>query len=324
MTFTDIKRQLQAQRLDNLYIFTGEELEVQRAYINRIAEAKQQLVRRIDSVTEAIKTKGRGLLDNPICFVCRDDADFQKTESAWDSLETLLGDNTLIYVATKIDKRSKFYTNFEKRIVIFDHMTEQVLIKHIKEQVNLSTDNCKELIRVCEADYGRILTEIDKINMLLDADEARPFEIATDSIQSAMTTNEAFEKLLKDGTIYQPPTDAIFSWVDALLSGKSRLAFKLWQECIDLGEPSLRLLLVLYQGVKRLLQVQSCEVKDISTNTGLTTWEINLVKDKVGIYHTGELVEALRNIKAIETGIKTGLIEEEFSVPYAMISLLSV
>lgn len=322
MTFNDVKMQLQAQKLDSFFIFTGDELEVQRAYINRIAKTNKQTVKRIDTVAEAFKTKGMGLLSAPMCYVCRDDADFQKSEEAWQRVDNL-GANTLIYIATKLDKRSKFYNQFEERIITFDYMTEQVLIRHIKEHINLSTDNCKELIRVCEGDYGRILNEIDKIDMLLNADEARPFAMATDSIQTALTTNEAFEKLLNDGTIYQPPTDAIFQWVDAMLSGKPRLAFKLWQECIDLGEPSLKLLLVLYQGVKRLLQVQSCEVRDVSENTGLTAWEINLVKKHVGVYRTGELVDALRNIKAIETGIKTGEIEEEFSVPYAMVSLLS-
>jgi len=81
-------------------------------------------------------------------------------------------------------------------------------------------------------------------------------------------------------------------------------------------------LLVLYTGVKRLLQVQSCESKNITESTGLSSWEINLVKDFVGIYRTGELVAALKNIRALEVGIKTGQIQEELSVPFAMVSLL--
>lgn len=308
MTFNDMKRQLQARQLDRFFIFTGDELEVQRAYINRIAETNKQTVKRIDTVAEAIKTRGKGLISNPICYVCRDDAEFQKNEEAWSKIEEMLGDNTLIYLVTKLDKRLKFYTTFEERILTFDYMTEQVLTKHIQEQLNLSAEDCKTLIHICESDYGRILNEVDKIKRCSG---------------QASNHGDVLRHLIEDGTIYQPPTDAIFSWVDAMLSGKARSAFRLWQECIDLGEPPLKLLLVLYQGVKRLLQVQSCEVKDVSGNTGLTSWEINLVKNHVGVYRTGELVEALRNIKAIETGIKTGEIEEEFSVPFVMVSLLS-
>lgn len=315
MTFSDIKEQIREHKTLPFYVFSGDEIEVQRIYINKIAESKNQVVKLVDTVAEVVKARSGGLFGQSICFVCRDDMDFQKNEALWDKIESMLNDNTLIYLTTKLDKRSKFYNAFDgivfnDRLVVFDHMTDQVLIKHIKEHINLSTDNCKELIRVCESDYGRILNEIDKIQRY------------TQYLGPAKMEDGVFEKLLKDGTIYQPPTDAIFNWVDAVLSGKPILSFKLWQECVDLGEPTLRLLLVLYQGVKRLLQVQSCQAKDISANTGLSQWEINLVKNHVGVYSSGELVSAMRQIKQLETDIKIGGIEEEYAVPYAMVSLI--
>ena len=317
MTFSDIKEQIKEHKTLPFYVFSGDEIEVQRIYINKIAESKDQVVRRVDTVAEVVKARSGGLFGKSICFVCRDDMDFQKNEALWDKLESMLNDNTLIYLATKLDKRSKFYNAidgvFNNRLIVFDHMTEPVLIKHIKEHVNLSTNNCKELIRVCESDYGRILNEIDKIDTLYWCAENQGADV---------TTDECFDMLIKDGTIYQPPTDAIFHWVDAVLSGKPILSFKLWQECVDLGEPTLRLLLVLYQGVKRLLQVQTCQARNVSENTGLTQWEINLVKDYVGVYSAVELVSALRQIKQLETDIKTGGVEEEYAVPYAMVSLI--
>ena len=79
------------------YIFTGEEFEVQRAYINRIAQSKNQIVKRVDTIAEATKGRSGGLLGQSVCYVCRDDSDFQKNESAWDKIETLLNGNTLIY-----------------------------------------------------------------------------------------------------------------------------------------------------------------------------------------------------------------------------------
>ena len=308
MTYTDIKKQMMDGKMDSFYIFSGEDIEVQRAYVNKIAEVKGQKVKRVDTVLEATKSKSGGLMSNPVCYVCRDDDDFQKNESAWDKVEFLLGANTLIYIATKLDKRLKFYSTFENRIVIFDHMSEQILTKHIKQKIDLSTENCKELIRICENDYGRILTEIDKIKQYAGG---------------KLLANDSFTHLLNDGTLYQPPEGAIFKWVDAMISGRPKLAFKLYEDCIATGESSLKLLSVLYQGVKRLLQVQSCPTTNVQQVTGLTGWEINLVKNYTGIYETIELVDAMRNIKKLETGIKTGEIDEEYTVPYAMISLLS-
>lgn len=323
MKYATVKEQIMNGTTQAFYVFSGEEIEVQNAYIRKIAESTNKVIRRVDTVAEATKSKSAGLFSQAFCFVCRDDADFQKNESAWDKVEGLLGNNTLIYIVTKLDKRSKFFAHFTTQILQFEPLSEQVLTKHIREQIHLSADNCKELIRVCESDYGRILNEIDKVNQYIDAKEAEmPIVGVTDTI-TVFTTDDAFKRLMKDGTIYQPPSDAIFNWVDAVLAGKPRLAFRLLQECQAIGEPSLRLLLVLYQGVRRLLQVQSCQVKDIAQNTGLTSWEINLVKDKVGVYNTIELVDALRNIKSLETAIKIGEVEEEFAVPYAMASLLS-
>ena len=327
MTYATIKEQVRDGTTQSLYVFSGEEIEVQNIYINRIAESADKVIKRVDTVAEALKFKGAGLLGKTFCFVCRDDPEFQKNEGAWEKIEGLLGKNTLVYIVTKLDKRSKFYSYFSGRDMIlqFDALSEPVLTKHIKARVPLSTENCHELIRVCEKDYGRILNELDKISQYMEAkNDERPIGF-TDEISSieVTTTGEAFNTLMDDGTIYQPPTDAIFQWVDAVLSGKPKLAFKLLEECQELGEPSLRLLLVLYQGVRRLLQVQSCQSKDIVQNTGLTAWEVNLVKDKIGVYQTGELVEALRNIKRLETGIKTGEVEEEYAVPCAMVSLLS-
>ena len=308
MTYTEIKGHLLNGTVPNFLIFCGDEREVQRAYIDKIAESKNQTVKRIDGIGEALKTQGISLFSQSYCYVCSEDSEFQKTESAWDKISELVGANTLIYQVEKIDKRSKFYNRFEDIITTFDYMTEQVLTKHIRERSELSVDSCKLLIEICESDYSRILSELDKV--------ARYKEISGKGWDTALIT------LVSDGTIYRPPTDAIFKWVDALLSGKPQLSFKLYEECKQLGEPSLRLLLVLYQGIKRLLQVQSCEAKDISENTGLSQWEINLVKDHTGIYRTGELVEALKTIRELEMGIKTGKIEEELSVPYAMVSLL--
>ena len=308
MTYSDIKGHLLNSTVPNFLIFCGDEREVQRVYINKIAENKQQILKRIDSISDALKTQGVSLFSQSYCYVCSDDTEFNKAESVWDRIPEMVGENTLIYQVSKIDKRSKFYTYFEDRIVTFDYMTAQVLTKHIREQSELSVSACKTLIDVCENDYSRILLELDKIRRHKDV--------------TGKTWDIALSELLADGTIYTPPTDAIFKWVDAILEGKPRTAFKLYEECKELGEPSLRLLLVLYQGVKRLLQVQSCESSNITETTGLTQWEVNLVKDKVGIYRNYELVDAIRHIRELEIGIKTAQIEEELTVPCAMIDLL--
>lgn len=138
-----------------------------------------------------------------------------------------------------------------------------------------------------------------------------------------MNHNEAFEVLLDKGIIYQPPEDLIFDWVDAMLDGDRRKSFSLYDECVRRGEAPLKMLLVLYQSTKRLLQVQSCD-GNIEQVTGLEKWEINKVRDKANkAYSNRELIDMLFLIEGVEKGIKIGEVDEEFSVQYAMVNMLS-
>ena len=77
MTFSDIKEQIKEHKTLPFYVFSGDEIEVQRIYINKIAESKDQVVRRVDTVAEVVKARSGGLFGKSICFVCRDDMDFQ-------------------------------------------------------------------------------------------------------------------------------------------------------------------------------------------------------------------------------------------------------
>jgi len=245
--------------------------------------------------------------------VCRDDMSFIKADTAWDELASSLGENTLILQYTHLDKRTKFYTHFEVQMVWFNHLDERLLTKYIQQEMNISPKNCQTLIKVCESDYSRLMLELDKVGCWKRG-------YAQDK-QQPIPDDGAVLHLLQSGAIYIPPDDAIFDWVHAMLQGKSTLAFQLYEECQKIGEPALRLLLVLFNGVKHLLQVQACP-GNISKSTGLSQWEIKQVSDCEGIYHNYELVNAMKLIHSMEYGIKVGTVEESFAVPYVMVNML--
>lgn len=136
-----------------------------------------------------------------------------------------------------------------------------------------------------------------------------------------MTYDEAFEILLKDGTIYVPPYDAVFDFVGSVLRRDIR-CFYLLDQSYQSGEATLVLLSVLYNNVKALLQVQSCHSQDISKVTGLSGWQIKNVIDKKGFYDNDELVNLLKIIQKVENGIKTGKIDEKLAVDYILVRCL--
>lgn len=303
MDIRAVKKQIKGGQLDRLYLFTGDELEAQRIYINKMAEVTGRAVCRLETVSEVIKQKS-GLIKVPTLYVVRDDTDFIKAENAWDDITDALGDKMLILQLTTVDKRTKFYKRFSEQIVTFNYMDAEVLHKYVQRECPLQADRAEQLIHVCGNSYGRLLLEADKINQYAKREN--------------ISVDVAFDKLIADGAIYEPPEDAIFDFVDAVLQAKPNKAFKLLDECRAIGEPSIKLLSVLYSSAKRVLQVQVCNSKDISKSTGLVAWEINLARKNLNYWSGEDLVYFLKLIQSIEKGIKTGEIEESVAVDVAL------
>lgn len=139
------------------------------------------------------------------------------------------------------------------------------------------------------------------------------------------TVNEydkAFEKLLKDGTIYTPPRDAIFDFVDAILDCDVNLSFNLYHQCLAVGEATMVMITVLYNNAKAVLQVQSCKNSDVSKATGLTGWQIMNAKKHLNKRRIGELLDIIDLCQQSQQTIVTGTMEEEFVMENLLVRIL--
>lgn len=175
MTVSEIKSQIKSKQLKDFYIFTGEEWQVQRIYIQQIAKVKGYEVKYIDSITDIYASlQNKSFVSKNCVYVAINDKELQTSEKLQAKINGgLLGDNIFILILTNIDKRLKFYKQYKDIICEFEPLQENILIKYIQKEINLSIDNCKKLIEVCEGSYGRILLEVDKIKRYVDeTDEA--------------------------------------------------------------------------------------------------------------------------------------------------------
>lgn len=309
MEVTELKAKIKSNTVPNFLIFTGDEWAVQKIYIQQIASRDME-VRRIESITDILhKLRNKSFTNkHRILYTVRDDKDIMSNPKLWGKLEKLLGKNILILLITKPDKRTKFYNQYKSSFIEFKPLNEASLKKYVQQEIDLSDKNCEKLIQVCEGNYGRILLEIDKIKHY----EIRP----------NLYPNSIFELLLKDGTIYQPPADAIFDFVDAVLDRKVQKAYELYENCKGVGEGTLPLLSVLFNNAKAVLQVQTCTSKDTTKTTGLNGWQIMNAKKHLDAYYPEELQELLHLITACEQGIKKGTIEEQFVIDYILVNTL--
>ena len=109
----------------------------------------------------------------------------------------------------------------------------------------------------------------------------------------------------------------------AILDRKVNKAFDLLQQSYAVGEATMVMLSVLYNNAKAVLQVQSYKGDNLSKATGLTGWQIKNAKPHVRKkYSDKELIHMMQMIQKVESGIKTGQIEDEIAMPYLLVNVL--
>lgn len=319
MDVATLKAKIKSKQLPSYLIFSGDEWKVQQIYIDQIAKATGLETRRIDSVSDVYgQLKNRSFIKSPYIYIVRDDKELMNNEKLQQQIESgLLGENMLIHLLTSVDKRTKFYKSHNASIIVFERLSDALLKKYTLKEIKLSERNIERLIEVCEHDYGRILLEIDKIKRYVSTDMPL-FGHGKNSTEEDC----CFEMLLKDGTIYEPPYDAIFDLVDAILDRKVNLAFNLLQQSYEIGEATMVMLSVLYNNAKAVLQVQSYEGDSISKGTGLTGWQIMNAKKHLNHYSEKELIYIVQFVQKVESGIKTGKMEDEFAMQYILAKVM--
>lgn len=310
MDVATLKAKIKSNQLPSYLIFSGTEWKVQQIYIEQIARVTGKETVRIDALLNLYwKLRNKSFVQKSVIYIVRDDKELMNSEKLQQQISNgLLGDNMLIHLLTTVDKRTKFYKAYKDTIVEFEPLNDVVLKKYIKKEISLSDRNCDILADICEHDYGRCLLEIDKVK--------RYQQVYQDD------GNHSFETLVADGTIHEPPYDAIFDLVDAILDRKVNLAFDLLRQAYEVGEATMVMLSVLYTNAKAVLQVQTHGGDNLSKATGLSGWQIMSAKKHLNRYSEKELIYIVRLVQKIESGIKTGRMEDEFAMQYLLTHIL--
>ena len=321
MDVSALKNQIKSNTFSKILIFSGPEWEVQKIYISQISKITGLETKRIDTISDAVrKFKSISFVQKNYIYIARDDIEYMQNEKLQKFVKDAIGKNMFILLLTSLDKRLKFYKTYKDSIIEFESLKPAILKKYVHNACLALDDECLDkLIEICENDYGRCLLELDKLKKFIAGNKDDHRDLYADKIESY--THYCFNLLLNDGTFYQPPKDAIFDFVDAILDRKIK-CFDLFEQCKVVGEATLVMISVLYNNAKAVLQVQSCQSKDISKSTGLSNWQIMNAKKHVGKYSNHELLDIMRGCTEAEQGIKTGKIDEEFAVEHLLVNVL--
>ena len=319
MKLNALQLQIKKKELDNLLIFAGEEQGIASIYSHQIQKVLGVKAKYVDTVKEIISDLSNFTFNNqPKLYIVFNDSDLLKNEKLWEKLPTLIKDNKVILQYTNIDKRGKFYKHFTKTesspLVMFDKLAPATLLNYAQKEIKeLDKNQGKTLIELCDCDYGRMMLELDKLKHLY---------LASQTTKNPKSYLDIFNIALNNKIFTVKNTERVFEFVDTVLQNNKRRAFDQLEELKELRSSEILLLSLLYSGFRGILLVQSCKEYPTAENTGLTGWQIKKAKDNCGNYTVPKLVKNLRAIREIEKGIKTGLVDAEIALDYALVSCL--
>lgn len=320
MKLHELQKQIVSKDLDKVYVFTGEEIGIMDIYLDKIYSVVGCDVVRMDSVQEAYaKMTQRRISGAPRCFVVRDDKEFLKQDKIWGTVFSLANKSPdyLILVYSSMDKRSKFYKQNTEMLTEFEKLSADMLSKYISKELPgiKDRDSCK-LAEICECNYSRILLECDKIRQYVAAVKRHTGQ--------SMDYGAALTLLVESGVIFQPIGDITFKFTDAILTRNYKDASRYLREARQKQEPEIMVLSILYNGFKQILMVQGLgrDQSEPVKRTGLTPWQVKMAKEKQGHYSISELIEALKIVRFVEKGIKTGQIDADVSLEYVIVNIM--
>ena len=317
MELVDLMKSISCNSIPHFLILYGEEQKIIDIYIQNIVKSVEGKRVVVDNVSQVIKYNGKKSLDKSIkVYVVTEDTAFLTKDESWENVRKSMHKNYVILRYHALDKRSAFVKKNQQNIVEFSHLSDEVLQQYIyRDLPDLSDENASKLISYCNNDYGSILLEVDKIKQWQ--------EHYTDN-EGTPKTDSVFKLLDKQGLFHKEIGDITFELTDAVLGGYPELAIKKLNEAKRKGEPAMMIASILYNGFRNLLAYQGLgsNKKGAVERTGLSKGDIWRCSKNVGGYSIEEVKRNMLICHNIESGIKTGQVDEDISLEYLVLSCL--
>lgn len=300
-------------------VLYGQEQTILDMYIKQILSVTQAQAVYVDTVASVVKQSGKKSLNKSVkCYIVADDLSYLKAETVWDKIKEDFkkSKNYLILRYHTLDKRDKFSHNNKENLTEFAHLSVEVLQQYIyRDLPDLSEKNALSLIEYCNYDYGRILMEIDKIKQWQEHYTDNEWTPKTDSV---------FKLLNNQGLFHKEIGDITFELTNAVLGGYTDQAIVKLDEAKRKNEPAMMIASILYNGFRNLLAYQGLgkDKQGAMERTGLTKGELYGCTKNVGGYSLSEVKRNMLFCQQVESGIKTGLIDEDISLDYLVLHCL--
>lgn len=306
MNIAELKKDMKANNLAGLYIFTGEEIYIRNLYIEQIVDLGF-IWKELPTVAELFKSVGTTkLIQKPTLYVIRDDMDFIKQDSTvWDKLVAWVNNsvNKVILIYNNIDKRNKFFKTFEENTVKFEKLSETVLLKYMQKEVDISRENALDLIHRCDSNFNLCLLELNKVIMF--------------SLSNNISIDEAYRKCCADRIVLDLPKESLEKYITAVMNKDFSLAIEISNDFDFTEEPPLKILAFLYNSFEALFAVVAYEsgLSLKKNESGANFWAVKNAEIFGMKWQIKQVRDMMDFIQFLESGIKMGMVSADAAIP---------
>lgn len=306
MNIAELKKDMKANNLAGLYIFTGEEIYIRNLYIEQIVDLGF-IWKELPTVAELFKSVGTTkLIQKPTLYVIRDDMDFIKQDSTvWDKLVAWVNNsvNKVILIYNNIDKRNKFFKTFEENTVKFEKLSETVLLKYLQKEADISRENALDLIHRCDSNFNLCLLELNKVIMF--------------SLSNNISIDEAYRKCCADRIVLDLPKESLEKYITAVMNKDFSLAIEISNDFDFTEEPPLKILAFLYNSFEALFAVVAYEsgLSLKKNESGANFWAVKNAEIFGIKWQIKQVRDMMDFIQFLESGIKMGIVSADAAIP---------
>lgn len=306
MNIVELKKDMKANNLAGLYIFTGEEIYIRNLYIEQIVDLGF-IWKELPTVAELFKSVGTTkLIQKPTLYVIRDDMDFIKQDSTvWDKLVAWVNNsvNKVILIYNNIDKRNKFFKTFEENTVKFEKLSETVLLKYVQKEADISRENALDLIHRCDSNFNLCLLELNKVIMF--------------SLSNNISIDEAYKKCCADRVVLDLPKESLEKYITAVMNKDFSLAIEISNDFDFTEEPPLKILAFLYNSFEALFAVVAYEsgLSLKKNESGANFWAVKNAEIFGIKWQIKQVRDMMDFIQFLESGIKMGTVSADAAIP---------
>lgn len=306
MNIAELKKDMKANNLAGLYIFTGEEIYIRNLYIEQIVDLGF-IWKELPTVAELFKSVGTTkLIQKPTLYVIRDDMDFIKQDSTvWDKLVAWVNNsvNKVILIYNNIDKRNKFFKTFEENTVKFEKLSETVLLKYVQKEADISRENALDLIHRCDSNFNLCLLELNKVIMF--------------SLSNNISIDEAYRKCCADRIVLDLPKESLEKYITAVMNKDFSLAIEISNDFDFTEEPPLKILAFLYNSFEALFAVVAYEsgLSLKKNESGANFWAVKNAEIFGMKWQIKQVRDMMDFIQFLESGIKMGIVSADAAIP---------